>query len=88
MRFKKLIGGFLLTALLFTSVSSVLASGHENLKGSRAKNVIILIADGTSVGGYTLARWYQDGKPFASDALLCGLVRTYGSDSIISDSAP
>ena len=40
------------------------------------------------MGGYTLARWYQDGKPFASDALLCGLVRTYGSDSIISDSAP
>ena len=88
MRFKKLIGSFLLTVLLFVSVSSVLASENENLKGSRAKNVIIFISDGTSVGGYTLARWYQGGKPFATDELLCGLVRTYASDSIITDSAP
>ncbi|URA10227.1 alkaline phosphatase [Thermospira aquatica] len=52
------------------------------------KNVIILIPDGMSMGGYTLARWYKNGAPLAMDDMACGLVRTYSSDAVIADSAP
>jgi alkaline phosphatase len=52
------------------------------------KNVIILIPDGMSVDGTTLARWYNGGQPLAMDEMACGLVRTYSSDTPIADSAP
>ncbi len=52
------------------------------------KNIIILIPDGMSIGGYTLARWYKGGTSLAMDELVCGLVRTYSSDAVIADSAP
>ena len=52
------------------------------------KNVIILIPDGMSVGGTTLARWVQGGKPLAIDEMASGLVRTYNADTPIGDSAP
>ncbi|MFN4216482.1 MAG: alkaline phosphatase [Brevinematales bacterium] len=55
---------------------------------SPVKNVIILIPDGMSMGGYTLARWYRGGKSLAMDDMACGLVRTYNSDTPIADSAP
>lgn len=57
-------------------------------KQDKVKNVILLIADGTSITHTTIARWYQGGQPLTMDEIICGLVRTYGSDSIISDSAP
>nr|WP_274378706.1 alkaline phosphatase [Desulforamulus profundi] len=56
--------------------------------GKKAKNVIILIPDGMSVAGTTLARWYQGGTPLAMDEMACGLVRTYSADAPIADSAP
>ncbi len=52
------------------------------------KNVIIMIADGMSVNGYTLARWFSGGKSFAMDEYLSGLVRTYPATAAITDSAP
>lgn len=52
------------------------------------KNVIFLIPDGMSMGGVTLTRWFQGGKPLAMDELACGLVRTYNADTPIADSAP
>ncbi len=52
------------------------------------RSVILLIPDGMSVDGVTLARWYRGGAPLALDALACGLVRTYSSDAPIADSAP
>ncbi|SFN05018.1 alkaline phosphatase [Formivibrio citricus] len=52
------------------------------------RNVIILIPDGMSVGGTTLARWVQGGKPLALDEMAAGLVRTYNADTPIGDSAP
>ncbi len=64
----------------------VIWSAQKNQPSVR--NIIILIADGMSIGGYTLARWYKGGDPLATDELICGLVRTYNSDSLIADSAP
>jgi alkaline phosphatase len=56
--------------------------------GTGIRSVILLIPDGMSVDGVTLARWYRGGAPLALDALACGLVRTYSSDAAIADSAP
>ena len=52
-----------------------------------AKNVIVLMTDGTNATATTLSRWYK-GTALATDAILVGGVRTYGADSIITDSAP
>lgn len=68
----------LLLFLLFCQ--SALAAGA-------AKNVIVLIADGTGAEQYALARWFK-GAPLAQDAILTGMVRTYISDSVVADSAP
>lgn len=53
-----------------------------------SKNVIILIPDGMSTTGTTLARWYQGGAPLAMDEMASGLVRTYWAAGAITDSAP
>jgi alkaline phosphatase len=52
-----------------------------------AKNVILLMTDGTSSTHITLTRWYK-GAPLALDSILVGGLRTYSSESIITDSAP
>lgn len=52
-----------------------------------AQNVIILIPDGMSVAGTTLARFYK-GESLALDEMACGLVSTWSSDGTIADSAP
>jgi len=55
--------------------------------GERVRNVILLVPDGLSVTDMTLARWYQEGRPLAMDGSVCGLIRTYCADSLITDSA-
>ncbi|HWR29698.1 MAG TPA: alkaline phosphatase [Negativicutes bacterium] len=52
-----------------------------------AKNVILLMTDGTSSTHITLTRWYK-GTPLALDDILVGGIRTYSAESIITDSAP
>ena len=52
-----------------------------------AKNVILLMTDGTSSTHITLTRWYK-GSPLALDDILVGALRTYSAESIITDSAP
>ncbi len=52
-----------------------------------AQNVIMLIPDGMSVSGTTLARFYK-GAPLALDSIASGLVSTWSSDGTIADSAP
>lgn len=52
-----------------------------------AQSVIMLIPDGMSISGTTLARFYK-GEPLALDAIACGLVSTWSSDGTIADSAP
>jgi len=51
------------------------------------KNVILLIPDGMSVAGTTLARLYK-GEDLAMDPYAIGLVNTWSSDGTIADSAP
>jgi len=54
-----------------------------------AKNVIIMIPDGMSHDGVTLARWvYNDGEALYMDSIASGLVSTHNADTAIADSAP
>lgn len=53
----------------------------------RIDKIILMIPDGFSVEGMTLARWMNDGS-LAWDPYICGLVRTYAADAPITDSAP
>lgn len=78
---KKTIKGTMwLIILIYLSVCNVYA--EPNLK-----NVIILMTDGTSSTHATLARWYK-GSNLALDEMSVSAVRTYCSNSIITDSAP
>jgi alkaline phosphatase len=54
---------------------------------AKAKNVIFLLTDGTGPEAWPLARWIK-GSPLIVDEILTGAIRTYGADSIITDSAP
>jgi alkaline phosphatase len=52
-----------------------------------ARNVIVLVADGTGATHTTVARWVK-GAPLALDGMLIAAVRTYSADSLMTDSAP
>ncbi len=56
------------------------------------KNVIVMIPDGTSVGVYSVARWYkmysQQGNSLNIDPFMAGTVTTHSSNAPIGDSAP
>lgn len=77
-----------ISQLSFAEESKTNAAENAEPDESKVKNVILLIPDGQSVGGTTLARWYKGGEPLALDEMACGLVRTYSSDAAIADSAP
>ena len=53
-----------------------------------AKNVIMVMVDGSNASQSTLARWYKGGAPLALDEILVGGQRTYSAESVITDSAP
>ncbi len=58
-----------------------------------AKNIILMISDGTSPAAVSLGRWYNRlknpaSKSLAVDPFLSGTVLTFCSDSPIGDSAP
>jgi len=56
------------------------------------KNVIVMVADGASLSSITAARWYKAyngmGDYLHVDPHLCGTVSSFGSKSLIPDSAP
>jgi alkaline phosphatase len=52
-----------------------------------ADNVIMMIPDGMSLSGLTLARLVK-GAPLALDSMASGLVGTWSSDGSVADSAP
>jgi len=60
--------------------SSLFAAGAE-----RAKNVIVMIADGCSAEQYTFVRWFK-GSDLSFDPYRTGAVKTFISDSIVPDS--
>ncbi|MCU0292031.1 MAG: alkaline phosphatase, partial [Thermoanaerobaculaceae bacterium] len=51
------------------------------------KNIIVLVPDGCGSPQTTIARWFK-GAPLALDQMNLAGVRTYGAESIITDSAP
>jgi alkaline phosphatase len=53
---------------------------------AKINNVIVLVPDGCSQSVETLARWYS-GKPLELDNMIAGMVSTYSSDSVITDSS-
>jgi alkaline phosphatase len=61
---------------------------NPNGRGRQVRNVILLIADGCSAAHFTLTRWYNGGGPLAMDEWTCGLLRTYGANTPLTDSAP
>lgn len=84
--------GCALKGLLFSFAACVVVLGFLIAlpvlgEETPAKNVIVLIVDGTSSEQYTLARWYK-GSPLATDEILVGAVKTYIADSVVADSAP
>lgn len=71
-----------------TLASSLLAVRKAEAAAPRTlPNVIVLIPDGMSVTGTTLARLYK-GSPLALDPLASGLMSTWNGDGTIADSAP
>ncbi|KAA1181958.1 alkaline phosphatase [Paenibacillus sp. B2(2019)] len=91
---KKVIGRICSTVM----VCSLLAAGNGTTYASGAnnsdaptnksvKNVILFITDGMSLSDVNLARWYQGGQALAMDKYFSGLVRTYSTDSLTTDSA-
>ena len=78
-----------LTCLLVACFMTVMlpTGGLASSDSVRAKNVIVLMTDGTGATHTTLTRWYK-GSSLTQDELIVGGVRTYGADSIITDSAP
>jgi alkaline phosphatase len=75
-------------AILFLVAFNASLGANPAAEARRVKNVILLIADGTSVSHLTLSRWYNGGGPLAMDEWICGLVRTYGANTPLTDSAP
>jgi alkaline phosphatase len=63
------------------------AKSEPKKEGKQAKNVIMMVMDGTSSTATTLARWYK-GAPLAMDEIMTGGVRTFSAESAITDSAP
>lgn len=53
-----------------------------------AKNLIVLVPDGTGATHTTLTRWVKESHKLALDEMHVGAVRTYGADSMVTDSAP
>jgi len=89
MKCKKIMSGLLTLAMTASIAGNALAVGIDDVSvKKKAKNVIIMIPDGMSTDGVTLARWYNGGAELNMDSLASGLVRTYSSDAPIADSAP
>ncbi|AEE90368.1 alkaline phosphatase [Tepidanaerobacter acetatoxydans] len=89
---KRLISLVLALVFLLSMVGTVsaqqLAIPQMPAEQKQVKNLIMMIPDGMGLPHVTLARWYKGGELFTMDQMACGLVRTYASDSAITDSAP
>ncbi len=77
---KRKLSSIILTALL-------VLPGIAAYAEPPAKNVILLLTDGTGPEAWPLARWIK-GAPLEVDSILTGAIKTYGADSIVTDSAP
>ncbi len=73
--------GLICLAVLLFSVDLQAGTDHQ------FRNVIVFVGDGMGSTHTTLARWYK-GAPLSLDRMYVGGIRTYGADSLITDSAP
>jgi len=86
---KRILALFVLAGLVLAGC----ATGPRNAAASglpqrqAVKNVIFMLTDGTGPEAWPVSRWVK-GAPLSVDGILTGAVRTYGADSIITDSAP
>lgn len=107
-RLMKRITSLVLSLMILLSVTLALAEGpasklDEYLQPrEEIKNIIVMIPDGMSVGGITVARWFKaydkekdsfdTAAALALDEMASGLVRTYWQTSsvlgAVTDSAP
>jgi alkaline phosphatase len=81
---------FVVMTLLLGSCATAPQTGSDRdspAAAQKVKNVIFLLTDGTGPEAWAAIRWVK-GAPLAVDTILTGAVRTYGADSIITDSAP
>ena len=76
-----------LAAGLLAVVALAVFGAAPVLAGAKARNVIVLIADGCSSEQHTFARWFK-GAPLSYDPYQVGAIKTYIADSVIADSAP
>ena len=89
MKSERILSWAIIMALIFSMTGNVFAAGINEVSVEKpVKNVILLIPDGMSTDGLTLARWYNGGAALNLDAMASGLIRTYSSDAPIADSAP
>ncbi|MCX7884517.1 MAG: alkaline phosphatase [Caloramator sp.] len=70
-----------------TAVKSSVVQVVKPVEQKKVRNVIFMLGDGMGVAHTTLSRWYK-GSNLAMDEIVTGLIRTYGADSVITDSAP
>ncbi|MDK9706556.1 MAG: alkaline phosphatase [Desulforhopalus sp.] len=84
---KRIVLLILAAAALNGCASSPPANMADEARAGRVKNIIFMLSDGTANEAWPLARWVK-GQRLASDDILSGAIRTYGADSIITDSAP
>lgn len=88
MRKTALLATLVVIALsLNAQASAPIVEGAGAVKTRQVKNIIFMVSDGTANEAWPLARWVK-GERLASDDILSGAIRTYGADSIITDSAP
>lgn len=77
--------------LLILLVATTAVNAQYRRPVAPTKNVILMIADGTSMGVISAARWmniYNGIGSLAIDPWLCGTVLTFSSNAPIGDSAP
>ena len=79
--------GFVCSLVVCFMAAMLPAGALASSASMPAKNVIVLMTDGTGATHTALTRWYK-GSSLPQDKLIVGGVRTYGADSIITDSAP
>ncbi|MDO4790653.1 MAG: alkaline phosphatase [Porphyromonas sp.] len=89
---KPIVTAFVCALAVWTS-SPLYAQTTNGKPVKQAKNVILMIADGTSLSVLSGARWYQryldeNNKHLHLDPYMSGTIITFSSDAPIGDSAP
>lgn len=88
LKMKRSLIAFVCVVLMVIGAVNFNSKPNVKATSSKAKNVIMLLPDGTSIEATTIARWYNGGESLAMDEIAVGLTRTYWNEGPITDSAP